>query len=142
MRCYCYWKNNQCRNICFASVKLALIKSYHLRMCYRILLWFEKWQQWNRYVNGTIFESNLRSRDWQWKLQWNCHVNRTNFQGTVRLETGLSSLWVYCKLSLNQILPNSQHSFSKRNCDNQYVKFYYSELFCFSRYWESGIRMP
>ena len=49
-------KNNQYRNICFASIKATLIKSYHLRMSNRILLWFRKLPQWNHYVNRTVFE--------------------------------------------------------------------------------------
>ena len=46
--------------ICFASIRLALIKRYHLRICNRILLWFVKLRHWNRYVNRTTFESCLR----------------------------------------------------------------------------------
>ena len=64
VRCYCYWENNHYGNICFALIKLALIKSYHLRMCIRILLWFGKLPQWNRHKNGTIFERDLRYQGW------------------------------------------------------------------------------
>ena len=32
MGCYCYWKNNH-YDICFSSVRLALIKRYYLHMC-------------------------------------------------------------------------------------------------------------
>ena len=76
MLCYYYWKNNQYHNICFASVKLALHKRYHLHMCNRDLLWFGELPQWNLYVNGTTFQSDLR------------------------FQTGLSSLWGWCKRAL------------------------------------------
>ena len=78
-------------------IKLALIKSYHLHMCIRILLWFGKIPQWNRHENGTIFEGGVRSQGWSY---WNCHVNGTTFQSGVRFQTGLSSLWVSCKRAL------------------------------------------
>ena len=77
VRYYCYWKNNQYHKICFTLVKVALIKSYHFRKCNRTLLSFEKLPQRNRHINGTIFESGLRSQGWP---QWNCHVTRTTFQ--------------------------------------------------------------
>ena len=87
--------------------------------------------------NGTIFERVLGSRGW---AQWNCHVNETTFQSGLRFQTGLSSLLVSCKRSLNGILPSSQNSFSKRNSDNQCVNLnYFERLF---RYWESRIHMP
>ena len=73
VRYYCYWKNNQYHKICFTLVKVALIKSYHFRKCNRTLLSFEKLPQRNRHINGTIFESGLRSQGWP---QWNCHVTR------------------------------------------------------------------
>ena len=49
-------------NIDFALINLALIKRNHLCMCIRILLCFGKLPQWNRDVNGTIFEGALRSQ--------------------------------------------------------------------------------
>ena len=100
MRCYCYWENNQYRNICFISIKLALIKSYHFRMWSRVLLWFRKLPQWNHYVKEIIFESGLRSKGWP---QWNCHVNKTSFQSGLRLQNGLCSLWVSCKRALSLV---------------------------------------
>ena len=45
-----------------ALIKFASIKNFHLRMSIRILLWFEKLPQWNRDVNGTIFEKGFRSQ--------------------------------------------------------------------------------
>ena len=95
--CYCWRKNSQYRNICFASAKLALIKSYHLRMCNRDLLWSWKLPQWNRYVKGTNFESLLRSEGWP---QWDCYVHGTTFQSGFRFQTGMSSLRVSCKRAL------------------------------------------
>ena len=94
MRCCCYWEKNQYRNIYFASIKLALHKCYHLRMCNRVLLWFRGQSLWNHHVSGTIFESGLRSQVWP---QWNCHVNGTTCQHVLRFQTGLSSLRVSCK---------------------------------------------
>ena len=94
---YCCWKNNQYRNICFASVKVALIKRYHLHMCNRVLLWFGKLPQWNLHVNGTILESSLR---FEGCSQWNCHENGTTFQSGWRFQTRLSSPRVSCKRAL------------------------------------------
>ena len=72
MHCYCCWKNNQYRKICFASIKLAWSMSYHLRMFNRILLWFGKLPQWNRHANGTLFESGLKFQSWpHWDYQQN-----------------------------------------------------------------------
>ena len=98
--CYCWWKNSKYRNIYFASMKFVLIKSYHLRMCNRILLWSGKLLQWNCYVKGTIFESLLRFRGWP---QWDCHVNGTTFQSGFRFQTGVSSLRVSCKRVLKVV---------------------------------------
>ena len=58
-------------------IKFALIKSYHLRVNNRILLWFRKLSQLNRYVNGTTFQSGLR------------------------FQTGWSSFRVSCKRALS-----------------------------------------
>ena len=78
---YCL-KNNQWRKFCFALIKFTSIKRYHLRMCNRALLLFEKLPQWNLYVNG--------------------HVNGTAFQSGLRFQTGLSSLRVSCKRARKQ----------------------------------------
>ena len=108
--CYCFWESNQHRNICFETIKLALIKSYHLRMCHRVMLWFAKLPKWNHHVNGAIFESSLRFEDWP---QWNCHVNETTFQSGLRFETGLISLRVSCKRALIlSLIPILKLSFS------------------------------
>ena len=93
MRYYCYWKNSQYQNFYFPSIKLALFKSYHLRICNRILLWLGKLLQWNGSVNRTISESGLRSQGWP---QWNCHVDGTHFQSGLIFQTGLFSLRVCC----------------------------------------------
>ena len=55
------------------------------------------WKVWNHHVNGTVFESDLRSSGWP---QWNCHVNEITFQSALRSKTDLSSLRVSCKHSL------------------------------------------
>ena len=109
--CCCYfWENNQHRNICFATIKLALIKSYNLRMCHRVIPWFAKLPKWNHHVNGAIFESSLRFEVWP---QWNCHVNETTFQSGLRFESGLSSLRVSCKHALIlSLIPVLKPSFS------------------------------
>ena len=101
---YCYWKNNKYCSICFAWIKVALIKRYHLHMYNRVLLWFGKFLQWNLHVNRTIFENSLR---FQGCLLWNCHVNGITFQSGLRFQTGLSSLLVSCKcvLSLKNLSP-------------------------------------
>ena len=78
-------------------IKLALIKSYHLYLCIRILLWFEKIPLWNRHENETILEGGVRSQGWPY---WKCHVNGTTFQSGLRFQTGLSSLWISCKCAL------------------------------------------
>ena len=60
MRCYCHWVSNYYRNICFALNKLTLIKSYHLRMCIKILLCTMIWTdaavksscKWNNFWKG------------------------------------------------------------------------------------------
>ena len=80
--CYCLINNHQ-HNICFALIKFALIKRYHLHMCNRVLLLFGKLQQWNIHVN--------------------CHVNWTAFQSGFRFQTGLSSLRVSCKRVLGTV---------------------------------------
>ena len=52
-------------------------------MCNRVLLLFGKLQQWNLHVN--------------------CHVTGRIFRSSLRSKTGLSSLWVSCKRTLNEI---------------------------------------
>ena len=74
--CSC-WKNSHYANICFTSVKLASVRSYHLHICNGILLWSWKLLWSNRHVNRTIFEICFRSQGW---LQWDRHVNRMTFQ--------------------------------------------------------------
>ena len=79
----CYWlKSNQECNICFAIIKFALIKRYHLHMCNRVLLLFGKLPHWNVYVN--------------------CHVNGMTFQNGLRFQTALSSLRVSRKRALSK----------------------------------------
>ena len=41
----------------------------------------------NHHVNGTVFESNLRSRGWP---TWNYLANKTNFQSNLKFQTSLS----------------------------------------------------
>ena len=73
MRCYYYLNNNQYRNIRFAQIKHALIKSYHLRVSNTILLWFGKLTQWNHHVNGTNFQIGLSFKPV--KVHFRSHVN-------------------------------------------------------------------
>ena len=94
----------QCRSICFVSIKLALIKSYHLRMGNRMLLWSWKLPQRNRHVNGTSFESGLRSQGWP---QWDCHVNGQLFQAV----WGFKPVWLHFGSHVNVL----------SNCDNHNV---------------------
>ena len=46
----------------FALIKIALIRIYHLHMCNRVMLLLGKLPQWNRDVNETIFQEDLRSQ--------------------------------------------------------------------------------
>ena len=110
MVCYCYWKSNQYRNNCYPSIKLALIKRYHLHMCNRVLLWFEKLPQWNFHINGTSFEGSLR---FQVCSQWNCHVNGATFQSGLGFQTGFSSLRISSKRALRSIRARSHETRSE-----------------------------
>ena len=56
---------------------------FEISLCNRVLLLFGKLPQWNHHVN--------------------CHVNGTTFQTGLRFQTGLSSLRVSCKRTLNEI---------------------------------------
>ena len=56
---------------------------FEISLCNRVLLLFGKLLQWNLHVNY--------------------HVNGTTFPGSLRSQTGLSSLRVSCKRALNEI---------------------------------------
>ena len=79
-----------------------MIKGFHLRMCIRILLCFGKLPQWNRHLNGTIFEENLRSRDWPW---WKCHVNGTSVF-RYWLHEGFRNITASCGAIISQAFEN------------------------------------
>ena len=72
---YCCWKYLY-RNICFTSIKPALIK-ITTSTCAIVLLWLGKFHE-----------------------LVNCHENRTTFQSRLRFQTGLCSLWVSSKHAL------------------------------------------
>ena len=92
--CYCCWKYLY-YNICFTSIKPALIKRYHLHMCNSLAMVCKV-----AAVKYPCKQNNFGKRYEISRLLVNCHENRTTFQSRLRFQTGLCSLWVSCKHAL------------------------------------------
>ena len=79
-------KNTQYRNIRFASIKLALIKSYHLHTSNRILLRLGKLSQWNRH-----------EAEWLFKAVWDLKQVWVHFGVKISLRCKVAFTWVQAK---------------------------------------------
>ena len=78
-------------------------------MCNRALLLFGKLPQWNLHVN--------------------CHVNGTTFQSGLRSQTGLSSLRVSCKRALRYFWPVPPFYTPWKKNKNHLVFWYFQEVY-------------